>query len=422
MAVLGHFFFLLSSSVTTYAYLEYYVVTNIIGVISLDMNYSSFTQTYPGNLLFAINASGATRNPSWIIGILLILLVLIFILLILLFKCIRNIKNLNSDPNDQAQDKESQDDNIKEIDNFADNNDNIENPTEDAIRPPRIPSEPNEASLVDYVNKSIRINDDLEPFGFAYDSDNGDFYSLMYPWQRKFGYCRIYDETAPSLSMIFDSDPIYFDYNGKHWLIEFWKGQYGITSGGELGIYNTEIDGLNIPGVFQGRFYNAVDDKERLEMGFSLVKNNEILSSRRGLHWWLTSFTLGEFTYPQELVMYIEIQFPNSNMRDAFINGLLNAGYTGQDYTVINNLVYVIFDTPYTNQPYTRTDFVEDLMQENNRRNVELFNDATDSFTNIIDKLYQIKQDYPDYYNDVLAIGRPKQLYGIYNTIKKYLD
>ncbi|HHX56079.1 MAG TPA: DUF4474 domain-containing protein, partial [Clostridiales bacterium] len=80
----------------------------------------------------------------------------------------------------------------------------------------------------------ISINDELKSFGFAYDDKANFFYSILDPWQKDLGYCSLYDEAAPALSMIFDSEPIYFDYNGKHWLIEFWKGQYGITTGGEI--------------------------------------------------------------------------------------------------------------------------------------------------------------------------------------------
>lgn len=83
------------------------------------------------------------------------------------------------------------------------------------------------------------LNRDLKPFGFAYDPSQDLFYSLMDCWQRNFGYCRLYDEATATFSMIIDCEPIYFRYGGKKWLIEFWKGQYGMTTGGEIGIYYT---------------------------------------------------------------------------------------------------------------------------------------------------------------------------------------
>lgn len=381
--------------------MEYYVVTNIIGVINVGMRHFIFFRPYLYNMIESLSYSEISMNIGLLLGILTIIVVLVVILLILLLKSLNNIKALN-----------------KNIDTaLTDNREDRKPLTDDTKDTSELRS-----NLVSYFDKVISINDELEPFGFAFDPDNGDFYSIMYPWQRQFGYCSIYDEAAPALSLIYDTEPIYFDYNGKHWLIQFWKGQYGITTGGEIGVYNTTKDEMNIPGLFKGRFYSAVDDEERLEMSFSLVKNGELLTQRSGLHWWLTSFILGEFSYPEELTMYIEINFPTSSMRDSFIEGLIEVGYTNNDFSTRDNTVYIVFDSPYSRQPYTKTSFTEELMQENNRRNVDLFSKATDSFTNIIDKLYLLRQESPDYYNDILRIGKPKKLFAIYNAIKKYLD
>ena len=34
------------------------------------------------------------------------------------------------------------------------------------------------------------------------------------------------------MEYVFMCLPVYFDYGGKTWLMEFWKGGYGITAGG----------------------------------------------------------------------------------------------------------------------------------------------------------------------------------------------
>ena len=60
------------------------------------------------------------------------------------------------------------------------------------------------------------INQALEPFGFAYHFRKDIFYSLEDSWQREFGYGKIYDEMAPTMNMMIDSEPIYFDYGGRH--------------------------------------------------------------------------------------------------------------------------------------------------------------------------------------------------------------
>jgi len=153
--------------------------------------------------------------------------------------------------------------------------------------------------------------------GYSYDPIQDIFYSNMDPWQRKMGYCRLYDEASAPLNMIIDCEPIYFEYGGKRWLIEFWKGQYGMTTGGEIGVYTTEGPDLDIPGLFNGTFYNCASNADRLYMSFTLVKDEEVLFKRKGKHWWLTGFKLGEFSEPSELTMYLTIALKDRFMRDA---------------------------------------------------------------------------------------------------------
>src|SRR5690554_5362892 len=100
------------------------------------------------------------------------------------------------------------------------------------------------------------FNKFLEPYGFAYDPYKDLFYSNLDAWQRDKGYCRLYDEAAAPLSMIMDCEPIYFEYDNKRWLIQFWKGQYGMTTKVEIGVYNTDKPDLNTE-YFNGTFYEA---------------------------------------------------------------------------------------------------------------------------------------------------------------------
>lgn len=83
------------------------------------------------------------------------------------------------------------------------------------------------------------LNEFIEPYGYAYDSHQDIFYTKIDAWQREMGYSRLYDEAAAPSSMIIDCEPIYFEYDNKRWLIEFWKGQYGMTTGFEIGVYHT---------------------------------------------------------------------------------------------------------------------------------------------------------------------------------------
>ena len=63
----------------------------------------------------------------------------------------------------------------------------------------------------------------------------------MDPLQRSLGYAYGYDAAAIRMATIIDCEPIFFDYDNKHWMIELWKGQYGLETGCEVGVYTRPI-------------------------------------------------------------------------------------------------------------------------------------------------------------------------------------
>lgn len=78
----------------------------------------------------------------------------------------------------------------------------------------------------------------VEIAGYEYDQNQNIIYSKTTPIQRFFGFARTVDLAAdPVLSSAIFCDPIYFFYDGKEYLLELWKGQYGIMSGTEVGLY-----------------------------------------------------------------------------------------------------------------------------------------------------------------------------------------
>jgi hypothetical protein len=270
-------------------------------------------------------------------------------------------------------------------------------------------------------SKLEELNKDLEPFGFAYYPKQDIFYSIMNGWQRDYGYCELYDEGAATFSMIIDCEPIRFEYAGKKWLIEFWKGQYGLNTGCEIGIYSTKGPNLNIPGFFDGTFYFSASDEDHLPLSFTLKKNGGFLFTRSEKHWWLTGFRLGEFSYPSELTMDVDITLRDEDMRDAFIEGFREAGYSDNEFTVLGNTVHFQFITPHSPQPITREPLTE-LMQANNQRNCEAYRFATRYFYNPLDKLGLVKMQAPKMYRKILNIGDNKNLFNSYNIIKKFLN
>lgn len=266
------------------------------------------------------------------------------------------------------------------------------------------------------------LNKELKPFGFAFEPNQDIFYSIMNPWQRELGYCRLYDEASAAMSMIIDCEPITFEFNGRKWLIELWKGQYGMTTGCEIGIYYTTGPSLNIPGIFNGTFYYCVKDEDCIDMSFVLRKNGNILLSRTGYHWWLTGFKLGEFSKPSELTMDIELNLFDRRMAYSFVNALVKAGYKQGEYAVQGSKVYIHFNKPHTPQPVTRTAFTDFIMQKNNESFCNAYNHLTADYTDTLDKLEIVRRESPGMYNQIMNLGKPRAVYDSFSSIREYLD
>ena len=266
------------------------------------------------------------------------------------------------------------------------------------------------------------LNDELEQFGFIYDPYQDLFYSLMDCWQRKFGYCRLYDEACAPLSMIIDCEPIRFEYKDKKYLIQFWKGQYGMTTGGEVGIYYTSGPDINIPGVFNGTFYHVVKDEDLINMSFAFYKNGNLLFTRSAKHWWLTGFKLGEFSCPYELSMDIIIELYDREMALAFVNGLKKVGYTEARYAIEDRRVYVRFNEPLSKQPYTRTSLATFFGQRNNRHWCDTYYSLTREYTETYDKVGYIRHESPEMYQKILNMGKVPKVYEGYKKIKSFIS
>lgn len=247
------------------------------------------------------------------------------------------------------------------------------------------------------LEQQTQLNSDLEPAGFAYDLRGDYFYSLMNCWQREMGYCRLYDEGAALFNMIMDCEPVTFSYGGKRWLIELWKGQYGITTGAEIGIYNTVKEDINHE-KFQGTFYEAIRNEERLPLSFVLKRNGREVFRRSAVHWWLTGFKLGEYSSPSSLTLDAKITFPNKEMCAAFLDGLKRIGYTHQEFSVRRKTVTIHYTKPHTKQPTSRNKVQETFVQQTNENNCRLFEFTTADYSDTLDKLEYAKAVAPELY------------------------
>lgn len=164
----------------------------------------------------------------------------------------------------------------------------------------------------------------LEPFGYYYVCDQDLISTHNDAWQRQAGYTALFDRAALHFNMVFDALPIYFDHCGRTWLIELWKGQYGINTGAEVGIYHADC--LLDPEEYPSAHFQVVSDSELMPVAFELYHGKKRLAAMEGTTWWLTAFLVGMFTKPDQMSMEVTIGFPSQEMQHRFVEALRRIG------------------------------------------------------------------------------------------------
>lgn len=236
---------------------------------------------------------------------------------------------------------------------------------------------------MDPCQKQNLLNELAEPFGFSYHPDCDIITSRLDAPQRGFGYRHLYDRTASHFHMVFHCEPIYFDYQGRTWMIEFWKGQYGINIGGEIGIYHA--DGIIPPERFEQTVFHAVSENELLPLSMELCFKGKPLFCLNRPHWWLTGFCTGRYADPEDLSMNISITFPKEEMMNCFTKALLYTGYSSCDICICGLSVSFTFSIPHSRQP--KHCFRFPFAQWKNRQLCRLYQYITRPFHCVLDQI-----------------------------------
>lgn len=177
--------------------------------------------------------------------------------------------------------------------------------------------------------------------GFEYDPVQGIYYSHLNPLQRNFGFNPLYDTAAPFTGMIYYTRRFFFQYDDKDWMVQIWKGQYGITVGAEIGIYNKPIDREPYDG--DSVHYDCAGDDDLFEMTMFVYKGKDLYFTRGPeKHWWLTGFKLLEFTTVSELSLQIIIKLEDKD------KAMANAMQKGLDNREDDGMTYVREDNTFT--------------------------------------------------------------------------
>ncbi len=178
-------------------------------------------------------------------------------------------------------------------------------------------------------------------FGYLYDPFENCFYTASDPWQRIAGYNSIYDTLAPTTMIFIDTIRLRFEYDDKDWMIQCWKGQYGLVFyGSEIGIYTKPTSRVLM-------HYDCAKDDEMLMMSCDFYERRTTLlngtrwekqySRPYGLYWWCTGFIpgnrVGRF---DNLRVDVRITMKDYTMLSAFEGALRsqNVAYTTQGLDV----------------------------------------------------------------------------------------
>lgn len=172
--------------------------------------------------------------------------------------------------------------------------------------------------------------------GYKYRSED-DYYYCDSPnsWQKSFGYSRIYDLVAPYVLLEYDYARVHFNYDGKNWLIQLWKGQYGLLFyGAEVGVYTktaTEDEDTYTT------HYDCADKNDWLQIQTNLY--HDYLGDGNYVHefstpdektWWSTGFKRGHLRREEpatELRQTGTITLKNEEMAQAFSAAFEECGF-----------------------------------------------------------------------------------------------
>ena len=225
----------------------------------------------------------------------------------------------------------------------------------------------------------------LNPFGFIYSLSSDVITSTIDSWQRSFGYTALYDRTAIFFNMLLDFEPVYFYYQGKTWLVEFWKGQYGINIGAEVGIYfaNGEIS----PEHYRDTVFESVPDKEMLPLSIELFHKGRQQFFIKKKHWWLTGFKAGCFGEPRDMTMNVSITFLDGEMLEKFQEAMLQRGYLREEFQVSGNTISFAFIKPHTNLYKENSWLLERFIQYMNKIFVRTYQWVTKPYVHTYDKI-----------------------------------
>jgi len=192
--------------------------------------------------------------------------------------------------------------------------------------------------------------------GFIYDPYQGTIINQRPVFQYLLGFNDIYDMFTWVVNVWADAMICEFNYGGKDWRVQFWKGGYGVflCTGGEIGFYNK-------PENMPGEHYVCAPQGDWLNLRYTMFNKGKELYTRpspyltddTGPYWWcpgykLLSICTDFYSSPRaNVVMDAVIEFKDNDMAKQFMATLKAKGFVQKKTGELG------LDTPETYQLQT---------------------------------------------------------------------
>ena len=187
-------------------------------------------------------------------------------------------------------------------------------------------------------NNSLLKNilEDYQVLSYQYSYVDDFYYTNdKEAWQHNFGFGKIYDFVSSYLLLEYDYVRVFFTYEDKDWMLQMWKGQYGLVFyGGEIGIYNRPH---SEEGIDAWTMFNCPEEEDWLKMEMTLWHEDMQGNWKREFtraydyYWWCTGFKNGHLRNVEpadELRLTGRITFKDTEMAALVADGFAECGLT----------------------------------------------------------------------------------------------
>ena len=168
-------------------------------------------------------------------------------------------------------------------------------------------------------------------------------FHTKYAYQWLFGFNSVYDTLSPVAGCFFDTLRFKFNYGGRDWMLQVWKGTYGygLFTGGEIGLYSK-------PQWSPLEHYQGATASNWIGMELSIYNRQTKLFTRPMENtWWVTGFKqyIMQDWSREFCTMEATLRFPNAEMAAAFAQAVAAKGFAQAQSLVL--------DRSYNTERYT---------------------------------------------------------------------